>query len=543
MRCTNVHLTSTNPMVNDYLTEFSRLEEFYTYNPNQPESFAVRYDRLIGQFRGDREVVTAVLKDFNQTIGAGPKTFHNIELLSGPDAAVVVTGQQAGILGGPLYTIYKAITAIQLAAKLTRELNKPVVPVFWIASEDHDFLEINHFNVWNREGEPVKLKLGFEPAGKISVGDIAVPPEVESLLAGLEAEIQDSEFKLANLQFLSASAQASNNLAEWFGRIICNWLGDSGLIFIDPMHSQLRKQERRIFGIALEKFSEINRSLRDAGEKLKAKGYPVMVDKEQDSVNLFVYHAGQRLALTSDGATYNTRDGVFSMSREEILRMAEETPESFSPNVMLRPLTQETILPTLAYVGGPGEISYWGQFKEIFQLFGMEMPIVFPRANLTVVEAGIENYLSKYDFSLEDVLYNAEGVKSRYLESLDQVGIERVFETLNADIARAYAGVGETLAMIDPSLKELTKDNQIRISSQVDWLKGKALQAHRKANETFIRQFKKICNSLAPEGKPQERYISGINFLVKYGPQFFQELAELDLISNTEHKVVYLKTT
>lgn len=535
-----VQIQYGNRFANDYLYDFAKVQEFFAYNPYQPQSFVERYAYLQQTRFENRAALTGVLAQYNLAMGAGPATMRNIELLKNSEAAVIVTGQQAGILGGPLYSVYKAITAVQLAKQWSERLQRPVVPVFWIASEDHDFVEVNDLHVLDKGGRPVRVKLDFEPAGKYSVGDIQLPAGISSLFDELTALMPETEFKSELLDFLASSAAQSGNFADWFGRIILHWLGDLGLILINPLDVQLRRLEKEFFKAAIESFPEVNRKLEQKAELLALKGYGAAIEKDADTVNLFVYKNKERLALSGDGDTFYLRGSEDNLSRKELLQLAEDEPQSFSPNVVLRPLSQDILLPTLAYVAGPGEISYYSQYFEIYRLFGLQMPIIYPRANLTLIEGSVEKCMKKYDVSLEDVLYQAEHVRAQYLEAQDKVGIAQVFEDLSRQVAAAYEEAVAKITSIDQTLAKLGEENMERVLAQVEWLKSKTLQTHRKANDVFVRQFGKMCNGLAPNGHLQERFLGSVYFAAKYGQNFFQQLAEVPLVDTTYHKVIYL---
>lgn len=541
MRSEEIRLNYSNSLANDYLQDFSRVQEFFTYNPFKPESFIARSAHLDNTYSGERRsLVTQVMREYNSGLGAGPETLASVEVFSRPDALAVVTGQQAGILGGPLYSVYKALTAIQLASRMSKELARPVVPIFWIAAEDHDYTEVNEVNVLDREGQKLKLALDYQPDRKYSIGDIAVPNQFEALLADLGGLTQDTEFKAGFLELLRKSAQESENLADWFGRILLDWLGPLGLILINPLDKRLRALESEIFTGAIDRFSRINDVVSGNGAALAAKGYPVSVSKDSDNVNLFMYMEQERLALTGSAEGFKLKGREHTFGEEELLAIIAAEPERFSPNVVLRPLTQDVLLPTLAYVGGPGEISYCCQYKGVYELFNMEMPIIFPRANLTLVEGGSEKYLRKYQVSLEDLFNRQEEIQQENLKQRDEVGIDQIFADLEEKIAAAYVPVVSAIKGLDPALGKLGEENKERVISQVNWLRGKTLQAHRKANDVFIRQFRKLCSSLAPNGQLQERVYGGALFVLKYGPAIWRDLARVDLTSNTLHKVIYL---
>ncbi|HEX3015810.1 MAG TPA: bacillithiol biosynthesis cysteine-adding enzyme BshC [Desulfobacteria bacterium] len=540
MRSKGIRVHYQNALVNDYLYNFSAVREFFTYDPFSSESFKRRHAYLTKKTNQNRESVVETLRDYNAKLGAGKQTMENIEALRQEDAVVVVTGQQAGILGGPLYTVYKALTAIQLAKKASAELGVPVIPLFWIASEDHDFGEINHVQVADREGQPHKVTLSYEPGGKYSIGDIPVP-EIDGFLDELAALIPETEFKAEELGFFRASAAESDNLANWFGKILLRWLGTFGLVLVNPAERNFRSLERALFTAAINNSAQVNTLLHTANSALMAKDYPVTVEKDPANVNLFMYWEKERLPLLLTGDGYTLRGSDKRFTKQELIALIEQKPELFSPKVELRPLSQDELFPTLAYVGGPGEISYFAEYQEIYRLFGLEMPVIFPRANLTVLDGGTEKYINKYRLGLEDLLQRPEEIRTEFLAAADEFGIEGIFSSLTDKVSAAYAETIDAVQKLNPSLEKLGLENRERVLSQVHWLKEKTLQAHRQANDTFLRQFRKLCNGLAPRQQFQERFYGAIQLVFKYGPALFTQLGEVPLIDTQDHKLIFLK--
>lgn len=542
MRSEETLIKYSNNLVNDYLHNFNNVADFFKYNPYCKESFSERAGYLDAQYDNKlRQEVVKVLSEYNLSLGAGNETLQAIELLANPQTLVVVTGQQAGLFGGPLYSLYKALTAIQLSTKMSAELARPVVPVFWVAAEDHDFDEINAVQLLDKGGSVAKLELKFRPAGKFSIGDIEVPSEIEHLIDEFTALSMDTEFKDELLNSLHTTASKSPNLADWFARIILEWLGPHGLIMLNPCDKRLRALERGVFEQALNQYQDINRVVNRIGEQLEAQGYKAALKNDANNVNLFTYPNGERLALREEDGSYKAKGLGASYSKDELSEMIKIEPERFSPNVVLRPLTQDILLPTLAYIGGPGEIHYYAQLAKVYELVAMKMPIIYPRANITLVEKSCENHLNKYCLTVPGVLENAEELGRKFLDKLDVIGIDEIFDAMEIQFAELYAKLISDIAKIDSSLDKMGNENKERILSQINWLRDKTAKAHRNANDVFVRQYGKLCNNLLPDGQFQERMINTIYFSLKYGPDFFTELAKQDLLSSRLHKLIYLR--
>lgn len=545
MRLTSIEINQKNPFVENYFKNFAAVEEYYAYNPYRREDFLRRYRYLQDKRSGANSAEVAdILEQYNTELGCGQAALANLQRLR-EGAPCVLTGQQAGIMTGPLYTIYKIITAIQLAANMSGELGTPVIPLFWVASEDHDYQEINQLELVTKENRLAKLKLEWEPEGKFSIGDLPVNEAVAVLIEELAANTIDTEFKEEVLGLARAAAGHANSLADWFARLINKLFDNYGLVMVNPMLPGLRGLARNIFIEFLGKTTEINEALIDTSDRLKAAGYNPQIEIGENQTNLFMYFGeghGERLPLLWDGEQYTTRGVEKAWSREEILDLMEREPASFSPNVVLRPVTQDYLFPTLAYIGGPGEIAYYGQYREIYPLFGMEMPIIYPRINITLVERYLDGYAQKYNLSYEEILTG--GLKAReelFLAEADKIDLDGLFTGMRDELRSLYGRIMPQLASLDDNLKTICFENEKRIMHQVEQLEGKARQYHRKKSSDSLRQFEKIGLNLVPEGSWQERKFNIFPYLIKYGPDLIGKIAALDLIKDSKHKLIFVE--
>lgn len=497
----------------------------YGRDPGQDASFVARLGELAGRHGADRELLAEALVQYNQAIGNSEAALANARRLAGGDAVAVVTGQQAGVLTGPLYTLYKAAQAVALAREMTDRLRRPVIPVFWIAAEDHDFTEIDHLDLLDRQGELRRLRLPLDPppshrsAGHIAAGDAA-----PALLREALACLPETEFLPGLAADLERLTAAGGSLADWFGRLMAWLLGGQGLVLLDPMQPALRRLAAPFVARLLENSEAVSLALEAGRAKVAALGFEPTVQSAPDAAQLFVYHEGQRLALFRKADGFATRGGEVAWSRREAAAQAAAEPERFSGNVVTRPLLQDYLLPTLAYVAGPGEISYYGLYGPVYQAALLEPPIYVPRAQLTLVEPSIARYLQKQELSLEQALTGLEEARSRRLDQSDDIGIGQLFSGFRGDFDRRYGDLISQVLRLDRSLEQAAAENVKQIHAQFGRLEEKARQQLRKNSETAMRQFDRLALNLSPRGQPQERVLNLLPFLARFGPNLPEEL-------------------
>lgn len=558
LRVEREQLYPSNPLVVSYLHDFERVGSFYRYHPYSAESMAERLASLPQTYRQDRRELVAALLEYNRGLGAGRETLANIGLLERSGSAVVVGGQQAGILTGPLYTVHKALSLIQLARKLAAELGTPVVPVFWVASEDHDFAEIDHIDFLPPGGEPTRLRLAPPPGagGNVSIGDLPAGPEVAVIIDELDRAAPPSEFKAQIIAGLREALAAGGSLADFFARLMLRLFDRHGLVLIDVTRRPFRAMQSGFFRTVIESTGDINAAVEEADERLVAAGHALQVEKSRDHTHLFVYVEGQRLPLFRESpakaglerggevrefVARRGREPVARFSRGVLLAMAATAPWDLSTDVITRPVGQDNLLPVLASIDGPGEISYMAQVKGVYPLFDQEMPVIYPRANLTLVERNVARSLEKFRLSVRDLAGDPRVRLEEFLRTIDPVGVQAAVERLKAEIAECYRRCLERLSPVDKALPELGRKNLDRLLEEVAWFERKAVEARNRAADESSRQFKRAAASLFPDGELQERVYNVYPYLFKHGEGLIDLLVEAPLIEGTEHKLVYIE--
>lgn len=545
---------SPSPAVEAYLTDYARVAAAYEYDWARQESFVRRAVFLQnGGYRGSRQAVAAALERYNRALGADEAVLNNIRLLGREDSLAVVAGQQPVIFTGPAYTVYKAMTAVRLARIQSQRLGRPVVPVFWIAAEDHDWQEVSWVLAPTAEGT-LRYALSESLEGeRRSVGLAPMPPSVADLVEAFAAALPETEFKAEVAQQIREAAAAAPaldpaltegrpSLADWFARLMTWMFRGTGLIMLNASDPALRQLESEFFVQTIRDQEKVTAAF-DAGcRRWEALGFAPTVEQQPDSMHLFTYAAGDRLPLMGRGnrCWVRDREAELQWSRDELLERAAAFPERFSTNVMLRPVVQGVLLPDLAVVTGPGEISYFGLFRDVYRVLDGQMPIVYPRESFTLVEPPIARIMGKQGLTLEDVFFRLEERKQELLEREDRLGIGKLFAEFRTFFGSQYAALIEQVLKLDPHLSQVAEENRRQIAVQINKLEEKARQQHRKNCEVALKQFERLKATLVPGG-PQERAVSMLPYLAKYGPDLVQRLlAATDLSEGWVHKAVYL---
>jgi bacillithiol synthase len=530
-------IPKTSRLYNDYLYHFDRVARFYETEGRDLSSLATRSRKIAAQSFPRAAVADALLEQ-NRDAGAGPETLANIERLRQDDAVVVITGQQAGLFTGPLYTIYKALTAVKLAADLrTKGVN--AVPMFWIASEDHDFEEVNHTRIVNRDGQLTTIRYtACSPKEGKPVGHIKLAEGVRENIDQMIDTLPDSEFTPELADYLRASYAPGESFAGAFGKLMMRLFSKYGVVLIDPLDDRLKQAASGIYTQAMLRGVEFAARLVNESEALVNAGYHAQVFTSAEAVPLFMMDDGRRTAMVRrEDGKYHLKGGDKSFAPEELHSTVERCPNCFSPNVTFRPIVQDFLLPTVAYIGGPAEIAYFAQLRPNYSLLGRTDPVVLPRASFTLIERRQMKTLDKYDLQLKDLFDGQEEVLRKIAE---RDGAAKVFEETEAVFNAQLDRLRDSLAAVDPTLADALKGGRDKILYQINNLRTRFVHNRTKRDEIMTGQIEKLFAILFPNKNLQEREINAAYFLARYGPGLIDQLyGEVDLESH-DHKLVYL---
>ncbi|MBI4851765.1 MAG: bacillithiol biosynthesis cysteine-adding enzyme BshC [Acidobacteria bacterium] len=485
-----------------------------------------------------RDLVANILKEQNQVFGCSEKALQNIELLKDPSTVAIITGQQAGLFGGPLYSVYKALTAIKLAEELNLKGQK-AIPIFWIASEDHDYEEVSFSNVINREGHLNKIK--HEAKGNLgnsSIGNLTISQEIEENISQLFASLPQSEFVSELEKELCSAYSIEKAFAKAFGQIITNFFTKYGLVLIDPMDTKLKQLAAPIFEQAINKTQEIAQALVNRSQELESKGYHAQVYTSLDMVTFFTLENEHRSALRHNEENFTLKHSSFTYTKEDLLAKLKADPSNFSPNVMLRPIIQDYLLPTAVYIGGPAEVAYFAQISAIYKFFPVEFPIILARNSFTVIQHRDSNLLKKWGLEFTDLFAGLEVIKRKVLENnLDQEIIQ-VFDETNQVLQSQLDKLQNSLVKIDPTLAEALRGGKEKIFYQINNLHTRFINSNAKRQETLVKQIERTFNVLYPHKNLQERELNIYHFLARYGVKFIDLLYKNTSPENKNHLIL-----
>ncbi|WP_411501879.1 bacillithiol biosynthesis cysteine-adding enzyme BshC [Brevibacillus centrosporus] len=533
-------LPLANRLAQEYQQGNASALQFFAYHPYEKKAYQERLEWLRGRTDYNRDQLAEGLYTFNKKIGTHQEALNQIELLRRPDTFVIIGGQQAGILTGPLYTIHKAVHLIQTAKRLSAELDVNVVPVFWIAGEDHDIDEIDHL-YWlaDRETRLHKERMNLNKKGRVSASSLPLDEEAcEQFLTQFFHGHPETEETAAIRELLKSSASSSESVAEWFARLMAHLFGKHGLILVESSLPFVRELESPIFQNVIEQNEQVADLLLKAADRLTTAGYPLQLQIEEHQANLFLYEGKDRLLLERHGDRFVNRRA--SYSRAELSKLAKEHPERFSSNVVTRGLMQEHLFPSLAFIGGPGEIAYWAYYREVFELFGMRMPIVLPRMSITLMEGAQERLLEGFGLTVEDVLTRFGKWKEAWSEQQEPHPLQRQFAEARASIEATYRPLVEEVVRLDHGLRHLADKNTELLLAQVAFLEERLVRSLQQRDDVDYRRIARIEASLLPEGGLQERKLSFFPFANKYGLSLVDRLVEAPFAHDGTHQIFYV---
>jgi bacillithiol biosynthesis cysteine-adding enzyme BshC len=543
-RCSFDQLGAVPDLFADYCTRFEAVADAYTGNWTDAADRQAAADAAADR-PADRTVLAEVLHSQNASWGAGEATRRNIETLRDPNSVAVVTGQQVGLFTGPLYTIYKTITTLKLADDLAELTGQPVVPVFWVEGEDHDFDEIAGTQVL-RHNELVDLRYSGHaeadaPAdGNLgAVGRLPLTDQIGRVLEQLDAALPDSDFKAAVMEPVRAAYAAGTPLEDAFARLLTSLFDGSGLVLVNPDDRRLKALARPLFRREITDPETSSARVQQAGRRLAEAGYHVQVRTR--ATNLFLLDDTGRhpIDLRDDGRFELRTDGR-TFSEADLLDRLADDPEAFSPNVVLRPLMQDRILPTAAYVAGPSEVSYFAQYRGVYEWAEMDMPMIHPRASVSLVESKVEKVLDKFDLSIcrfgdpLDALFQEIVVREM------EVDVDEIFQEAMQPIHESINDLKPHVVAVDRTLIKSAEATRASLIEAMNALKHKVVKAEKRQKDEVRAQLEKAHANLRPGGALQERTVNVLYFLNKYSRDLLDDLREVLSTDTSSHQVVRL---
>lgn len=526
----------------DYLYEFENVSEFYKHDFREKEKYSGLFKDIINSRSGIEINLTSIIK--NQYLSlpqASEKTLINIANLNEKRTLAIVTGQQLGIFGGPLYTFYKIITAIKLARQLKERYEEfNFVPVFWLEGDDHDFNEIRKIKLINKENELLEFTYSEEipeDDTKKSVGSLSFSSEITSVIELIKNSLRETEFTTDLLSQLSKIYTEGKTIKQAFKELIF-WLFDAyGLVILDPQDKEIKSLLIPVFTREVEGFREHTQKLVLTSAKLEEIYHAQVKIKP---VNLFYSTDDGRYSIEPVDDTFRLRRKRKQFTKEELLDTIKNEPERISPNVLLRPICQDYLLPTAFYVAGPSEIAYFAQVTPLYDYFKIQTPIIYPRASITIIEKNLQAHLDKFNLELKDIFIKADTLKDQIIASVSDKNLDTLFDDSNRQIELIIDDLKTHLFSIDKTISDSSDRYRDKMLSSLSELKNKALQAQKKKHEISLKQIDKISESLYPAENLQERELNFIYFTNKYGDAFLKKIFDEAIINCYEHQVILI---
>ena len=499
-------------------------------------------EKVLANFKTDRNAVCNILEETNKTFGASEKTLENINLLRKEDCVAIVTGQQAGLFTGAIYTIYKALSAVKLAENL-RKKNINAVPVFWIAEEDHDFDEVKKTFAINKTGKLFAVENTPRDYQKnLPVGDVIFDETIKKTVAELLDNLAQTEFTGELQNLLAETYREKETYSTSFAKFTAKLFAAYGLIIFSPLNEKLKKLAAPIFAESINKSDQIRAALLNRTKQLEAENYQAQVLVEEDFFPFFyIEENGERLALkkTKNGKV-KVKNSKKEFSIAELVKIAEKSPETLSPNVLMRPIVQDFLLPTAVYFGGAAEIAYFAQNEEIYRILNRPVTPLRHRASFTIVETKNRRTLKKYQLKLADLFAGREKLFARVVNEFLANDAAREFAEVEQVIAAQLDRLDKTLSAVEPTLSTNLDGRRRKISYHIDALLKKFQRAEIQKNDTARRRIEFLLTSLLPHKALQERTLNVTCFFNLYGENFIDWIYQAINTEEKEHQIFYL---
>lgn len=511
------------PLAADYAYNFNNIAALYAGNPASSDAWRDAIART-GRHPRQRSTVAAVLAAQQERRGAPPEARAAAALLAHPDTVAVVTGQQAGLFGGPLFTLLKAITSIQLARRTTAEHGVRTVAIFWVDAEDHDWDEVRSTTVLDSELHPTSIELAeLAGAGRLPVAALTLDDGINDAVEALHAALPATDFTADLIATLRAAWQPGAGMAYAFARWLESLLGPHGLVVFESADPAAKPCVADLFARELQFPGRTALLATEAGRTLAGRGHEPQVQPHPDAVSLF-HLDGARTPIRRQGESLLIGEQAFSS--HALAAEAVSHPERFSPNVLLRPVVQDSLFPTICYVAGPSELAYLGQLKGVYEHFGVPMPLIQPRATATLVDSATRRFLNRYSLPLEHLQPQDESALNRLLQSQLPPGVEQALRDAEMVLRSSLERVIGVIPQVDPTLSGAATTTLGKMEHLLRGLQNKVIQAAKKRDETLRRQFAHAQAQTFPSGHPQERTLGGIVFLNRYGPALVPRLMD-----------------
>lgn len=525
-------------LLHDYLFNHVAVEKRFSLPPHPGPQWRDAAASIGTSYR-ERASLAAFLQEYNAGLGAAQAALDSAARLGETGTVAVVAGQQPGLFTGPLYTVHKAAACVALARQL-EEQGIPAVPVFWLASEDHDWDEVNHAYALDGSYQLLRLEAELDREGTPPSFFLPLPDNRDQLIQALISCAPGTEHT-GKIEDVLRQTSATGGFSQWCARLLSWMFSPSGLLIYDPGQPQARALAYPILRRAVLRRGEVAGDFARGSHSLAGLGYPLQVEKAATSAHLFYLHQGSRVALHDSAGRLVSRPGEVSLSQEQLLTYLEQDPGVLSPDVVLRPVVQSAVLPTLVVVAGPGELGYYAQLREVLAGFDHPLPALWARAPLTLVDAVVHRYVERLGLPAAALVDRTllQAVRAARREGRGGAQLRQAFSRLKDAVSVAYAGLEAELGDEEPGYGQLLAGNRGRVLEQIPWLEQKTRTTWEQRDEVEVRQWYRVEQACYPRGMPQERVLNPFPFLLRYGRSWLEALCQ-ELLDPAYHHLIYL---
>ncbi len=529
-----------------YLSYLGRALEALSFYQRPPDLGSL-VDLARGELAGasfPRKQVASILRRQCGRFGSSDASLRNIDDLELPDGFAVVTGQQVGLFGGPMYTIYKACTAIRIAAEL-RTADIRAVPVFWLDTDDHDLAEVTRCTIAASGRSPEqkdyrRLLFGDLPHSSRPVGPVEFPPAIRQVIEDYFSGQPATSWKETALSAVESAYFPGATFADGFGRFMSRLFSSHGLVLFDPREADAKSLVAPVFRKALVEAEAMHDALASRARTLEASGFHAQVHVLENSTALFLEENSERRALVREGADVAVKGTGIRYSLSRLLEHLSDSPARFSPNVLLRPVVQDTLLPTLCYVGGPGEIAYFAQAEALYRLYARPMPAIWPRVSLTLLDAETAGIVKQFGLAWQDCFQGQEHVLEKMLKASGSTVAESVLRGLEEELEKAFDKLRPVLVTAEGSLGPAQDTAKRKIFHHLEGLRTRFVQSEARRHSEVLLKAELLINTCQPNRNLQERELGICHFLCRSGPKVLDDIYSLMRIDSLAHHVAVL---
>jgi bacillithiol biosynthesis cysteine-adding enzyme BshC len=539
MEVREIDLISNTGFMSEYINGRNGSKDFFDYSYSDENKFKKRVDNIFTRTYKRNELAD-YFTSVHSSLHDGEQAHIQIEKLRKSNSMVVVGGQQAGLLTGPLYTVYKAMSIIILAKQQEEKLCIPVVPIFWIAGEDHDVEEIR-FVYKEKAGKWKKhLYAGKMPMSSAS-SLLLDSNEIEGWVQEIFATLPETAYTNSLLETVTDFTHQSTTFVDFFRRVM-NWLfGKEGLLLLDSHDPAIRKLEVDYFEQLIQEVEHVQRAQQEGAKAFLKAGYGEPIVTDENNSHLFLEVNGERKRLDFNEGVFFVKGSNVTYSKSELMEILMKNPERFSNNVVTRPLMQEWLLPVLAFVSGPGELLYWATLKDVFAHFSVKMPPVMPRIQLTCIPPHVRKWLAEMNYDIIPFLQGEmEEMREAWLEEVTPYPVSEVVEKVRNELVRNHSPIRQLAHEMDPTLAKLSEKNVAIINNQINFMEKKMKNFVRQSHEHTLSKFTETGHWLMPLNRPQERIFHPIMLMNVIGEERFRRLLSTTMSVNDKFKIVYL---